>query len=348
MRKRRIAIGVICIAAAGTGAVAILRSDDVGEAAQPSTTDASKLSLATADKRDLTRAENFDGRVGHGTQTPLKLAGNGTITGLPTVGDVVQFGHPLMEVDGESVLLLQGARPAWRELGPNTSKGEDIRQLEAALVAMGYADPADLIVDDKWTSETTAAVKAMQGLNGMPVDGRLDTSEIVFSPDVVRIAKVGGSLGDTAGAAGIEVSELDQTVTATVKSSKVDLFEVGAKVIVTMPNDDEIDGTVASIGASVAADDGSITFPVEITTTALDVDDGTTVDVELDVVSAAGATAVPAEALLALAEGGYAVEVPDSSALSGTRLVPVKIGEFADGWVQVTGDVKPGDQVVVP
>jgi len=57
---------------------------------------------------------------------------------------------------------------------------------------------------------------------------------------------------------------------------------------------------------------------------------------------------VPAEALLALAEGGYAVEVPDSSTLSGTRLEKVKIGEFADGWVQVTGDVKAGDQVVVP
>lgn len=348
MRTRRIVVGVVCIAAAGAAATAIVRTRDVGEAAQPSSTEAPKLSLAKADKRDLTRAENFDGRVGHGTQTPLKVAGNGTITGLPAVGDVVQFGHQLVEVDGEPVLLLQGTRPAWRELGPNTPKGEDVRQLEAALVAMGYADPADLIVDDKWTSETTAAVKAMQALNGMPTDGRLDTSEIVFSPDVVRIAKVSGSLGDAAGGAGIEVSGLDQTVTATVKSSKLDLFEVGGPVTVTMPNDDEIDGTVASIGASIAADDGSITFPVEITTAALDVDDGTTVDIELDVVSAADVTAVPAEALLALAEGGYAVEVPDSSTLTGTRLVPVKIGEFADGWVQVTGDIKPDDQVVVP
>ena len=347
MRKRRIVIGVVCIAAAGAGAVAILKNNS-GEAAQASSTEAPKLSLAKAEKRDLTRAEDFDGRVGHGTQEALRLTGNGTITGLPTVGDVVQFGHPIAEVDGEPVLLLQGTRPAWRELGPNTSNGEDIRQLETALVAMGYADATEMTVDDDWDSDTTAAVKAMQGLNGMPVDGRLGTNEMVFSPDVVRIAKVSGALGDGADAAGIEVSGLDQTVTATVKSSKVKLFEVGKAVTVTMPNDDEIDGTVASIGASVAADDGSITYPVEITTTPLDVDDGTTVDVELDVVSAEGAIAVPAEALLALAEGGYAVEVPDSSTLSGTRLIRVKIGEFADGWVQVTGDVKAGDQVVVP
>jgi len=347
MRKRRIVIGVVCIAAAGAGAVAILKNNS-GEAAQASSTEAPKLSLAKAEKRDLTRAEDFDGRVGHGTQEALRLTGNGTITGLPTVGDVVQFGHPIAEVDGEPVLLLQGTRPAWRELGPNTTNGEDIRQLETALVAMGYADATEMTVDDDWDSDTTATVKAMQGLNGMPVDGRLGTNEMVFSPDVVRIAKVSGALGDGADAAGIEVSGLDQTVTATVKSSKVKLFEVGKPVTVTMPNDDEIDGTVASIGASVAADDGSITYPVEITTTPLDVDDGTTVDVELDVVSAEGAIAVPAEALLALAEGGYAVEVPDSSTLSGTRLIRVKIGEFADGWVQVTGDVKAGDQVVVP
>ena len=347
MRKRRIVVGVVCIAVVGAGTTAILRNDG-GEAAQASSTEPPKLSLAKAEKRDLTRVEEFDGRVGHGTQKALKLTGNGTITSLPAVGDVVQFGHPLIEVDGEPVLLLQGDRPAWRELGPNTTNGEDIRQLEMALVAMGYVDAADMTVDDDWDSDTTAAVKAMQGLNGMPVDGRLGTNEIVFSADVVRIAKVAGALGDDAGAAGIEVSGLDQSVTATVKSSKVKLFEVGNTVTVTMPNDDEIEGTVASIGDSIAAEDGSITYPVEITTTALDVDDGTTVDIELDVVSAAGAIAVPAEALLALAEGGYAVEVPDSSTLSGTRLEKVKIGEFADGWVQVTGDVKAGDQVVVP
>jgi Putative peptidoglycan binding domain len=348
MRKRRIAIAVVCIAAAGGAATAVVRTRDVGEASKPSTTAVPKQSLAKADKRDLTRSENFDGRVGHGTQSPLKLAGNGTLTGLPAVGDVIEFGHQLAEVDGEPVLLLQGDRPAWRELGPNTPKGEDIRQLEAALVTMGYADPAKLIVDDKWTTETTAAVKAMQGLNGMPVDGRLDTSEIVFSSDVVRIARIGGTLGDGAGAAGLEVSGLDQSVQATVKSSKLDLVPVGAPVTVTMPTGEEVDGTVDSIGASVVAEDGSVTFPVDITTDVLDVDDGITVDVEVKVVSAADAIAVPAEALLALAEGGYAVEVPDTSTATGTRLVPVKIGEFADGWVQVTGDVKSGDQVVVP
>jgi len=348
MRKRRLVSGLVLVVVAGTFSTLVVRTRDVGEASTPSSTDPSKMSLTKAERRDLTRSEDFDGRVGHGEQTPLNLTGTGTLTGLPSVGDVVDFGHQLVEVDGEPVLLLQGDRPAWRELGPNTSDGEDIRQLEAALVGMGYADPVKVVVDDEWTSATTASVKVMQAWTGMPIDGRLSPGEIVFSPAKVRIAKVDGILGGQAASAGIEVSKLDQSVEVTVKSSKLDLLEVGKPVTITLPNDDDVDGTVASIGDAVVAQDGSVTFPVEISTGALDVADGTTVTVTANVVSAAGATAVPAEALLALAEGGYAVEVPDSSTRNGRRLVPVDVGEFADGWVQITGDVKPGDQVVVP
>ena len=72
------------------------------------------------------------------------------------------------------------------------------------------------------------------------------------------------------------------------------------------------------------------------------------VEIHVSRIAEAGATAVPAAALLALAEGGYAVEVPDAAAVTGTRLVRVEVGMFADGWVQITGDVAPGDQVVTP
>jgi hypothetical protein len=349
MRRRTLLIGAAVVALAGTTGMLVVRNRDVGEAAStPPADDTPKLHYTKADQRDLTRSEDFDGRVGHGTQTPLKLGGNGMLTGLPKVGDVVTFGHQLAEVDGEPVLLLQGDRPAWRELGPNTSDGEDVRQLETALFAMGYADPEDMPVDDEWTAATTAAVKAMQAWNGMPVDGRLSPNEIVFSPTTVRIAEVGGSLGDDAGAAGIEVSDLNQSIEATVKSSKIKLFAVGDTLTVTLPNDDEVDGAVVSIGDAKVGEDGSVTFPVEISTDALDVADGTQVDITVDTVSAKDATAVPADTILALAEGGYAVEVPDSTSVTGTKLVGVELGEFADGWVQITGDVKPGDQVVVP
>jgi multidrug efflux pump subunit AcrA (membrane-fusion protein) len=57
------------------------------------------------------------------------------------------------------------------------------------------------------------------------------------------------------------------------------------------------------------------------------------------------ATAVPVPALVAIAEGGYAVEIVEGVT---TRLVRVELGAFADSWVEVTnGSVEPGDEVVV-
>ncbi|MDP1819740.1 MAG: hypothetical protein Q8K58_07560 [Acidimicrobiales bacterium] len=57
---------------------------------------------------------------------------------------------------------------------------------------------------------------------------------------------------------------------------------------------------------------------------------------------------MPVTALLALAEGGYAVELV-SGAGSGARLVPVEVGTHADGWVGIEGDgIEPGAAVVVP
>src|SRR5205823_4862447 len=56
--------------------------------------------------------------------------------------------------------------------------------------------------------------------------------------------------------------------------------------------------------------------------------------------------AVPVAALLALAEGGYAVQVVERGT---TRLVPVQLGMFAAGKVEVSGDgITAGTVVGVP
>ena len=59
------------------------------------------------------------------------------------------------------------------------------------------------------------------------------------------------------------------------------------------------------------------------------------------------ALTVPVTALLALVEGGYAIEVvqPDGT----TTLVAVETGMFSDGFVEITGDgLFDGLSVVVP
>ena len=72
--------------------------------------------------------------------------------------------------------------------------------------------------------------------------------------------------------------------------------------------------------------------------------DGASVSVSIVRRKAENVLAVPVNALLALAEGGYGIEVDGTG-----ELLPVETGLFADGQVQVTGDgLEPGMKVVVP
>jgi hypothetical protein len=71
------------------------------------------------------------------------------------------------------------------------------------------------------------------------------------------------------------------------------------------------------------------------------------VDVEVVVDYRPGVMAVPVTALVALAEGGYAVEVDAGG--GATRLVAVEPGLYADGFVEVeSSGLGAGDLVVVP
>jgi len=343
----RWALGATALTAVAVASVTAARRaepGDVGAARRPTEVG----ELVTVERRDLVRTTEVDGVVGHGEPRPLALVGSGTLTALPEVGQVVGFGEAVAEVDGSPVVLLQGARPAWRTLGPGVDDGEDVRQLEASLVAIGYASADELDVDDEWTSATTAAVKRMQRWSKMPVDGRLDLGEVVFAAEPLRIASVEGTPGGEPATAGIEVTGRTQVVTVALPADEGDLVTVGDTVDVELPTGEEVAATVTGIGTAEVDAEGTATIPVTLDAGELALDDGVPVTVSVAVAAAEGVTAVPAEAMLALAEGGYALELPDPSSLTGTRLVPVEVGAFADGWVEVDGDVAAGDRVVVP
>ena len=115
----------------------------------------------------------------------------------------------------------------------------------------------------------------------------------------------------------------------------------------------EVTATISSIGAVAEATTdesgqttgAAIELIVELpagTATGLD---QAPVDVNVVTDSAEGVLAVPVTALLALLGGGYAVEVPDGET---TRLVEVAPGMYADGYVEIEGEVAEGDTVVVP
>ena len=142
-----------------------------------------------------------------------------------------------------------------------------------------------------------------------------------------------------------------QRVVAMVPLSDRDLVSEGITVNVELPDGTDIGGVVTAINPSPVFDDQTGENAVEVTILlaepASEVWIGATTDVEITETLIEDALVVPATALLALVEGGYAVEVVAED--GSVRLVGVETGLFVDGDVEVRSpELTAGTSVVVP
>ena len=344
---RRIAIGSGAVLAAAFAGLAVWASQGV-QPADAETDPSTAPETAAVEQRTLTVVEELSGTVGHGEERPIGAGAPGTLTASPEVGTLVERGDTLFEVNGEPVKLLYGEMPAWRPLGKGVS-GPDVEQLESNLVELGYGGDT-LEVDETWDAETTVAVTAWQTDAGMTADGHLGLGEIVFEPDAVLVAGVDVGRGGNVGPGGpvLRVTGTERMVTALLPAARRDGIEVGDVVELELGDGTSVEATVSEIDAApTSGQDGSQTYGIALTLDegAADAPDGP-VTLSLVRQEREDVLAVPVNALLALLEGGYAVErVTDDGS---TELVAVEVGLFADGWVEVTGDVAAGDEVVVP
>jgi hypothetical protein len=148
------------------------------------------------------------------------------------------------------------------------------------------------------------------------------------------------------------------TVTTTTRAVSVPLspndpaVTVGQHVSIVLPSGTATPGTVSAAGPPPpsSATSGATTTTVLTVTPADPGATGTTageaVQVSLTVESVRHALAVPVAALLALAGGGYGLEVVGPA--GHHHLVGVHTGVFAGGDVQVSGGgIRPGTRVVV-
>ncbi len=230
--------------------------------------------------------------------------------------------------------------------------GADVEQLESALAALGYNADGALAVDGQFTAETSLAVKAFETDYGLTVDGRITADEVMFVAASVRVADRLGSLGGTVGPGTPVLAVTGEQTVVTIELPAADqgTLTEGMSVTVELPDGTDVSATVTSV-ATVATIAGNETvFEVEVElddpTAAAGLDEAP-VDVSVITDSVENVMAVPVAALLALAEGGYAVELDTGGGT--TRLVSVEPGFFADGLVEIVSDgVEPGDRVVVP
>ena len=331
-------------------------------AATPSTAPVAGTSTVAIERRTLTISDELDGELGYAGEWQAAAGAPGTVTRLPAVGTLVERGTSLFEVDGaRTAVLLYGERPAWRRLDDDVDGGHDVRQLEQNLYRLGYLKKSE--VNNTWDAQTTAAVKKLEKAAKLEVDGVLELGDIVFLPGPVRIAshvvEVGASVGPGAGVLGL--SGTGQAVSVDLAVGDLDLVALDAAVEVTLPDGTTVPGTVTAIGREVEAsseeaavfggEGGDPTIEVTITLDAAGVEAAAAYDaapVEITVVTEAReqVLSVPVSALVALLEGGYALEVVGDD--GSTSLVAVEPGLFDGGWVEIRGDIAEGQRVVVP
>jgi hypothetical protein len=288
-------------------------------------------------RTDLVTSVQIGGTLGFGTATTFTGRKPGTVTRLPAVGTVVRRGEELYAVDAQPVPLLLGETPLYRRLELGMPPGPDVAELIVNLRALGYRDPGK---GDAFTVDTQNAVKRWQKRTGMPETGALDAGDVVVLPDAVRIDSVPAQPGAPAAAELFAYTSTVKTVSARLDPQQLDVAVVrsGSKVTLTLADGTQTTGTVGAITSRADSPDDP---PTQVADIAVDdqnavaaVDSGP-VGVRVVTETHKGVLAVPVTALLALGEGGYALQVTSGGR---TRLLGVTTGMFAGDLVEVSGE----------
>lgn len=348
-RMLQVAGALVVVAAGGVAAVAAFAGSDAGAAGDtasglpPSTAEVTRQTL------DDTTTEN--GSLGFGDPSTVANRLPGTLTSVAASGGTVARGQPLYEVDDLPVVLMHGTLPAYRPLTDGT-EGPDVRQLEENLAALGYTG---FTVDEEYTSATADAVTRWQEDLGLPETGAVELGRVVFTAGDVRVDTVDAEPGQplSPGAKVLTHTGVAKAVTVELAPTDQRLAVVGAAVGVTLPDGTELAGTIAE-AATVIEPGGQGEDPTTTVRVLVGLADQqaaaayamASVDVTFTAERRENVLTVPVAALLALAEGGFGVEVVEGGR---SRYVPVETGLFAGGRVEVSGTgIAEGVRVGMP
>ncbi|HKA85151.1 MAG TPA: HlyD family efflux transporter periplasmic adaptor subunit [Acidimicrobiales bacterium] len=330
---------------------------------------AAATTTAPVEVRDLVLTDEYDGELGYGEAEAVTAGRSGVVTGAAAVATIVGQGDVLFDLDLQPTVLLHGEVPAFRDLGVDADPGADITQLEQALVDLGFGE--GVTVDEEFTQATAGAVEAWEeALGRSDPDGVVSLGDVVFAPTDLRVAEVTADRGTQvqSGAEVVQVTATTKLVTLGLTVDEVANVEPGTPVTVTLPDGTEATGKISDVSSepSSSGDDGGAggadggaggggdeeTYPVTVVLddpAAAGAFESGSVDASVERSRTEDATAVPVIALLALREGGYAVQVVDDTQPGGYVLVPVEVGTIADEWAQVSGDgIEAGVEVAVP
>ncbi len=356
-----LATAAVLVAVTVTGGVVVMSSP---KQATPSAEE-QPANTAKVTKGKLSAMVSLDGTLTYrarsdGSPYSVINQARGTYTQLPEIGDKVNCGDVVYRVNDQPVLLLCGMVPAYRGLH-KSDKGDDVRQLNQNLHTLRYDANAHVRIDpddNDFTEKTKKALTALQHDRGFDVTGALGFGDAVVLPDSVRIAKVANELSGPArpGTPVAQATSDTLGVQVDLDASQQDAVDRGDRAQITLPGYTSVRGQVDRFGRVARTtgkdeDAGPATIPAFLSlddpTKARGLDQAP-VQVEITTNGVENALSVPVTAIVGKSGGGFAVEVVRDG---GRReLVAVQLGLFdaAGGRVQVQGDLREGDHVVVP
>ena len=306
-------------------------------------------------RQDISATTSESATLGYAASYIVTGQGGGTLTWLPSAGQVIRQGQVLYKVDnGTPVVLLYGSVPAWRNMSEGTT-GQDVTQLNHDLVDLGYASSSNIsaLGWDYYSWEPQYAVENMEKALGVSnPSGSLTLGSVVFKPEALRVSTLTGSTGSPASGPIFSATSDRQVVMIALSTSMETEVKAGDSVSVTLPNGSTTPGVITSVGTVASGSSSSATVPVSVKLTnpsAAGSLDQAPVTVNITTASASNVLVVEVGALLAQPSGGYEVEVVGPG--NTRRYVPVTVGPIFDdvnGLVQVTGNLTPGERVVVP
>ena len=357
MKQVLVGVILVTIAAAGVWSLIARRSTATANASDQ------RPALATArvSFTDLIATDLVDGNLGFGAAPAIVNRLPGTFTALPPSGTIVNADQMLFEIDDKPVVLFIGDRPSWRDMGLGVSDGDDIAQLQANLVNLGFRTRTDGHFD----AGTVNAVQRWQRSHGLDATGTIELGRVLFAPSPIRVGQTHSLVGASAqpDAPVFDVISDQRVVDVPLSAARQADVALGQTVTVHVSGRTPTPGVISAIDHVATAPPASAS--PDVPTTALQTTDPTInvlvtlqdqaaadgldaapVQVEFTTQRRDHVLAVPIAALLAAPDGTYTLEVVENNGVH--RSVPVSTGLYASTLVELTGgDVVDGTTVVV-
>ncbi|KMO98617.1 peptidoglycan binding domain 1 [Streptomyces roseus] len=355
---------VLGVSGGGYAVTAAQPRPDSG-AAREGRADGLPQATAPVTRGDLSSGLTVEGTLGYAQERKLAAAGPGVLTWAAGAGTAVERDGRLYEVNGKPVRLMYGSTPVYRQMKTG-DKGEDVKQLKRNLQALGYGTGLDP-EDGTFTAGTATAVKRWQKAHKAAQTGEVGKEDIAFASGPQRVQRNDAAVGDepAPGKPVMTLTRTERMVRFQLDVAKAGAAKTGDKVTVNLPGGGTATGKIDSVGSTANPDDpngggggsggsgggggGKPKVEVDVSldnASEIKGPDRSPVSVRLTGETRKGVLSVPVNSLLALSGGGFGVQVAEGGA---ARDVPVELGMFGQGRVEVRGDaLKEGMRVGIP